>query len=48
MSIRRYFGGLLVSEVGMSMDEMRQFMEIAVGEANGRHGSGGVGEEDQT
>ncbi|MFQ5932237.1 MAG: dihydrodipicolinate synthase family protein [Nitrospiraceae bacterium] len=32
-----FWGALLVSEVGTSADEMRQFMEIAVDEAKGRH-----------
>lgn len=32
-----FWGALLVSEVGTSMDEMRRFMEIAVDEAKGEH-----------
>lgn len=32
-----FWGALLVSEVGTTLDEMRQFMEIAVDEAKGRH-----------
>jgi dihydrodipicolinate synthase/N-acetylneuraminate lyase len=32
-----FWGALLVSEAGTTMDEMRRFMEIAVDEANGRH-----------
>ena len=32
-----FWGALLVSEAGTTMDEMRQFMEIAVDEAKGRH-----------
>lgn len=32
-----YWGALLVSEAGTTGDEMRQFMEIAVDEAGGRH-----------
>lgn len=32
-----FWGALLVSEAGTTRDEMRQFMEIAVDEAQGRH-----------
>ncbi|HET9204495.1 MAG TPA: dihydrodipicolinate synthase family protein [Acidimicrobiia bacterium] len=32
-----FWGALLVSEAGTSLDEMRRFMEIAVDEAAGRH-----------
>src|SRR5918994_7743609 len=32
-----FWGALLVSEAGTTLDEMRQFMEIAVDEARGRH-----------
>jgi dihydrodipicolinate synthase/N-acetylneuraminate lyase len=32
-----FWGALLVSEAGTTLDEMRQFMEIAVDEAQGRH-----------
>jgi 4-hydroxy-tetrahydrodipicolinate synthase len=32
-----FTGALLVSEVGTTLDEMRQFMEIAVDEARGEH-----------
>lgn len=32
-----FWGALLVSEVGTTLDEMRRFMEIAVDEAAGRH-----------
>ena len=32
-----FSGALLVSEAGATLDEMRQFMEIAVDEAGGRH-----------
>lgn len=32
-----FWGALLVSEVDMTKDEMREFMEIAVDEAKGRH-----------
>lgn len=32
-----YWGALLVSEAGTTLDEMRTFMEIAVDEAGGRH-----------
>src|SRR4051812_23524491 len=34
---RKFWGALLVSEAGTTLDEMRQFMEIAVDEAGGRH-----------
>jgi len=33
----KFWGALLVSEAGTTLDEMRQFMEIAVDEAGGRH-----------
>ena len=33
----RFWGALLVSEAGTTLDEMRQFVEIAVDEAKGRH-----------
>ncbi|HZR98276.1 MAG TPA: dihydrodipicolinate synthase family protein [Chloroflexota bacterium] len=33
----KFWGALLVSEAGTTLDEMRQFMEIAVDEARGRH-----------
>lgn len=32
-----FSGGLLVSEAGTTLDEMRRFMEVAVDEAAGRH-----------
>jgi dihydrodipicolinate synthase/N-acetylneuraminate lyase len=32
-----FWGALLVSEAGTTLDEMRRFMEIAVDEAQGRH-----------
>lgn len=32
-----FWGGLLVSEAGTTLDEMRTFMEIAVDEAHGQH-----------
>jgi dihydrodipicolinate synthase/N-acetylneuraminate lyase len=33
----KFWGALLVSEAGTTLDEMRQFMEIAVNEARGHH-----------
>jgi 4-hydroxy-tetrahydrodipicolinate synthase len=33
----KFWGALLVSEAGTTLDEMRRFMEIAVDEAQGRH-----------
>ncbi len=33
----RFWGALLVSEAGTTLEEMRQFMEIAVDEARGQH-----------
>jgi 4-hydroxy-tetrahydrodipicolinate synthase len=32
-----FWGGLLVSEAGTTLDEMRRFMEIAIDEAGGEH-----------
>src|SRR3990170_3874902 len=32
-----FWGALLVSEAGTTLDEMRAFMEIALDEASGRH-----------
>ena len=32
-----FWGALLVSEAGTSLEEMRRFMEIAMDEAGGRH-----------
>jgi dihydrodipicolinate synthase/N-acetylneuraminate lyase len=33
----KFWGALLVSEAGTTLDEMRQFVEVAVDEAKGRH-----------